>query len=179
MNQQSRQIFGIVLEILVAMLAGFLMGLSIMAVSGELYQGQYIEPYTLVSPSTMEWLVPLYGLLIGFSVALAGSPSGVKVFGEEKVVYWREASAGHSPSAYYIGKTVAALPRIIISSFHFAGMSSSSYMIIAINVFFGVPAFPTFPIMFQIVLGLFFGIYVRSIFLSPGNKCIREHISFP
>jgi hypothetical protein len=148
------------------MLAGFLMGLSVMAVSGELYQGQYVEPYKLISPGTLEWLVPLYGLLIGFSVALAGSPAGVKVFGEEKVVYWREASAGHSQSAYYLGKTLAALPRIIISSFHFTGMVLVGLSRVAINVFFGVPAFPRFPIMFQIVLGMFFGIYGISAFVS-------------
>jgi hypothetical protein len=77
LNQQSRQISSLVLEISVASVAGLLMGLS--AGAEQLFQGNYIKPFLLVSPSPLQWLVPLFGLLIGFSVALAGAPSSVKV----------------------------------------------------------------------------------------------------
>lgn len=41
---------------------------------------------------------------MGMAVGLAGSPAGVKTFGEEKLVYYREAAAGHNRVAYYFGK---------------------------------------------------------------------------
>lgn len=41
-------------------------------------------------------------------------------FGEEKVLYWREAAAGHSKLAYYIGKTIGTVYRFSITSLHFA-----------------------------------------------------------
>jgi len=34
-------------------------------------------------------------------------------------IYWREASAGHSKSAYFVGKALSTLPRIAISAIHF------------------------------------------------------------
>ncbi|KAH8195391.1 hypothetical protein TruAng_010448 [Truncatella angustata] len=37
----------------------------------------------------------------------------------EEQVYQREASAGHSRLAYYLGKTISAIPRIAISAMHF------------------------------------------------------------
>jgi ABC-2 type transporter len=46
-------------------------------------------------------------MLMGMAVGLAGSPAGVKTFGEEKLVYYREAAAGHSRIAYYVGKVIS------------------------------------------------------------------------
>lgn len=156
LNQQLRHIVSLVLEVFVGLFAGLLMGISVNGQNGQLYTGMYVKPYTLVSPSPVDWLVPLYGLLIGFAVALAGSPAGVKVFGEEKTIFWRETAAGHSPSAYYIGKTIAAIPRIFLSAFHFA----------AIYQFLALPTFPNFSTVFAIILGTFQGIYGMSAFVS-------------
>jgi hypothetical protein len=79
------------------------------------------------------------GLLIGLSIALAGAPSGVKVFGEEKPVYWRETASGHSRSAYFIGKSISVLYRIIFASGHFTAM-------------FYLLALPTFSVEMQFLL---------------------------
>lgn len=53
-----------------------LTGIAVLGGAGELYQGILVEPYTLISPSPAEMVVPLLGLLIGLSVGLAGAPAG-------------------------------------------------------------------------------------------------------
>jgi hypothetical protein len=35
------------------------------------------------------------------------------------MMYWRETASGHSRSSYYVGKLLATLPRIALSSLHF------------------------------------------------------------
>jgi ABC-type multidrug transport system ATPase subunit len=53
------------------------------------------------------------------AIGLAASAPGFWVFGEEKMMYWRETASGHSRSSYYVGKLLATLPRIALSSLHF------------------------------------------------------------
>jgi len=53
------------------------------------------------------------------AIGLAASAPGFWVFGEEKLIYWRETASGHSRSAYYFGKMLSTLPRIGLSSLHF------------------------------------------------------------
>ncbi|KAJ3047500.1 hypothetical protein HK097_011489 [Rhizophlyctis rosea] len=153
--QQLRNGSALALEMFVGAFAGFLMGISTMGADGELYKGLYVAPYTLVSPSPNEWLIPLLGLLIGLTVGLAGAPAGVKVFGEEKPVYWREAASGHSRSAYYIGKTISAIYRFTLSALHF----SSIYYFIA------GPQLP-FAKQFLIIYLQFFGVYGLAAIVS-------------
>ncbi|KAJ3061329.1 hypothetical protein HK102_009153, partial [Quaeritorhiza haematococci] len=150
--QQQRKATALALELFVGLFAGLLMGISVQGANGELFKGVYVEPYTLVSPSPTMWLVPLYGLLIGITVALAGAPAGVKVFSEEKPIYWRETASGHSPSAYYLGKLLSSLYRLTLSALHFT----------AIYTFLATPVSPHFPTMFSIVLLKFFGTYGLS-----------------
>jgi hypothetical protein len=79
-------------------------------------------------------------LLIVLTVqGLAAAAPGVKTFGEESTyswrplehaeiceadfiteqIYWREASAGHSRSAYFAGKVLSTFPRLCVSAIHF------------------------------------------------------------
>lgn len=117
--QQYRTVNHLILEISVASSAGFLMGLAMIRRAGNFYQGILIEPYTLISPSPIEFIVPQLGLLIGLAVGIASAPAGVKIFGEEKLVFWRESAAGHNRLAYYLGKTIASIYRVILSALHF------------------------------------------------------------
>ncbi|KAH9275263.1 hypothetical protein BASA83_002498 [Batrachochytrium salamandrivorans] len=152
--QQYAHINAFVLEVCVGMFAGLLMGLASQG-QGELYLGLYIEPFTLLSPSPMEWLISQFGLLIGMAVALAAAPAGVNVFGNEKPVYWRETSSGHSPLAYYIGKSIAALYRTVICSLHFT----------AIFVVLATPEI-TFQTQYSMIMLFFFGVYGMSATVS-------------
>ncbi|KAJ3099392.1 hypothetical protein HDU97_003225 [Phlyctochytrium planicorne] len=151
--QQSRRLGALSLEIFVATFAGFLMGISLQGID-ELYRGVYQGTYVILSPANQDW-VGLYGLLIGIAVAMAGAPAGVKVFGEEKTVYWREASSGHSKGAYFLGKTIATIYRFIVSSLHFS----------AVYYMFAKPVL-AFSSQYLIILLSFWGIYGLSCIVS-------------
>ncbi|KAJ3192059.1 hypothetical protein HK101_007118 [Irineochytrium annulatum] len=154
LTQQSRATGALVLEIFVAMFAGFLMGISTQGKVKELFNGTYAGIYVLLSPAPLD-LLSLYGLLIGIGIALAGAPSGVKVFGEEKPIFWREAGSGHNKAAYYIGKTVSAIYRLILTSLHFTGM----YAILAkpvINIY----------TQYMLIFLQFWGVYGMSCIIS-------------
>jgi ABC-type multidrug transport system ATPase subunit len=152
--QQFRALSGLVLEVFVGAAAGVLMGVAVNSVP-ELYTGMLKKPYTLLSPSPFYWPIPQYGLLIGLAVALAASPSGVKVFGEEIPVYWRQASAGHSKVAYFLGKTVASLYRIFLAGLHFA----------SVLYFLAAPVIP-FWVQFAMITLLFYCVFGLASFVS-------------
>ncbi|KAJ3191813.1 hypothetical protein HK101_007396 [Irineochytrium annulatum] len=120
MLQQRRLVGALALELFVGTFAGGIMGLSAQVDEG--YVGVYVFPFELISSAPMNWFLALYGMLIGVAIALAGGPSGVKVFGEEKPVYWREAASGHNKVSYYIGKSVSVLYRIALSAIHFTAL---------------------------------------------------------
>jgi hypothetical protein len=145
--QQLRALSTFGLEMAVAMLAGIMMGLAASQLPG-LYLGILKPPYTLISPAPIEVLLPSLGFYVAVAVGLAGSPAGVLTFGEEKLIYYREAAAGHNALAYYLGKTAATLYRIVVGSLHFSGV-------------FVLLARPTssFATLFVIILGMFFCVY--------------------
>ena len=66
--------------------------------------------------------MPQTALFVGMAVGLAAAPPGVAAFGRELVVYWREASVGHDQLAYYLGKSVSLMYRIIVAALHFSAM---------------------------------------------------------
>ena len=118
-RQQVRQAMSFYLELFVCAVAGLLIGLAVSDLKGVLFTGIYRAPYQALSSATNYTLIPQLGMLNGLGIGLAGSAPGVKTFGEEKLVYWREASSGHSRSAYYIGKVLSTTFRILIAALHF------------------------------------------------------------
>ncbi|KAJ3210108.1 hypothetical protein HDU67_005649, partial [Dinochytrium kinnereticum] len=130
LTQQSRFISALFLELFVATFAGFLMGFAT-ASADEPFHGVMRGRYARLSSTPNEWFVGLYGMLVGIAIALAGAPAGVKVFGEERAVYWREVAAGHNAFAYYLGKTLSVVPRLALSSAHFTAV----YYLLARPVF--------------------------------------------
>ncbi|KAJ3413478.1 hypothetical protein HDV05_007923 [Chytridiales sp. JEL 0842] len=151
--QQSRFLGSLVLESGVGGFAGFIMGFALSL--DEAYNGILRAPYTRLSSSPSEQLIGLLGLLIGIAIALAGAPAGVKVFGEEKTVYWREAGAGHNKLAYYVGKTLSVIPRIAVSAAHFTAL-------------FYILAKPQYGVGWQYALVFlnFFGVYGMAVIVS-------------
>lgn len=118
-TQQVRNKGSFFFEIGVGALAGGIIGLSAFAAKGQLFRGLYKPPFTVLSSAVDYQSVPQLGLLGGMAIGLAASAPAVKVFGEEKLIFNREASSGHSMSAYYVGKVISVLPRICLSSLHF------------------------------------------------------------
>ncbi|KAJ3127909.1 hypothetical protein HK098_005550 [Nowakowskiella sp. JEL0407] len=153
-SQQYATISGLFLEFFVGLFAGLLMGMAAYNYK-EVYRGVFIYPYAMLSSSPVMYSPGLFSLLIGLTSALASAPAGVKVFGEEKVVYWREAAAGHSRIAYYIGKTISTLPRIALSALHFASMF----------FYLSQPVF-SFVVMYGVIFMKFFGVYGLSSVVS-------------
>ena len=107
-------------ELCVGALAGFLIGLAELNQEGINYRGIFITPYELLSSSIDYASVPQMSLLVGLAIGLTASSPGVKIFGEEKLVYWRESASGHSRLAYYIGKVASTFPRMILANLHFS-----------------------------------------------------------
>ena len=117
--QQYRLKSSFYAEIGVATLTGFLLGLAEMSEHGINFRGIFQYPYELLSSSTDYTSVPQMSLLIGLASGIIASAPGVKIFGEEKLIYAREAASGHNRFAYYVGKVLSTLPRIILSNLHF------------------------------------------------------------
>jgi hypothetical protein len=152
--QQTRKMRSFWLEVFVGSAAGLLMGVSLVG-AVDMYAGIWIPPYTPLSPSPLEYLVGLYGFLIGLACTLAAAPAGVSVFGEEKPVFWREAAAGHSRLAYYLAKSLAVVPRFTLAAFHF----TSVYYFLARPLI-------SFSIQFVLILLQFFGVYGMAVCVS-------------
>lgn len=70
--QQYRRVNAFLLEVAVSALTGLLMGSAVMAYDGALYQGLLIEPFTLISPSSVEVAVPMLAMIVGCATGLAG-----------------------------------------------------------------------------------------------------------
>ena len=117
--QQYRLKSSFYAEIGVATLAGLLLGLAETSQDGINFRGIFHHPYELLSSSVDYTSVPEMSLLIGLATGIIASPPGVKTFGEEKLIYAREASSGHNRLAYYTGKVLSTLPRMILSNLHF------------------------------------------------------------
>ncbi|KAF2480385.1 hypothetical protein BDY17DRAFT_336481 [Neohortaea acidophila] len=141
--QQVRNSTSLCFEIGVAGLAGILMGLSAYTAGGHLFQGIYQGSFAQLSSAVDYDSTPQLGLLGGMAIGLAASAPGFWVFGEEKLMYWRESAAGHSPSAYYTGKLLSTFPRITLSALHF-------------TIFLYLLAAPLMPFMRMFVANLFY-----------------------
>jgi hypothetical protein len=106
-------------ELGVGAMAGFLVGLAELNQKGQNFGGIFQDPYEMLTSSIDYGSIPQMALLVGLAIGLTASAPGVKIFGEEKLVYWREAAAGHNQFAYYIGKVVSTIPRMVLANFHF------------------------------------------------------------
>lgn len=153
--QQYRKINALLLELFIATVSGLLMGIAVSSYDGALYRGLFIYPFTLISPAPVELVVPMLALIIGCAVGLSGSPAGVKIFCEERDIYFRESSAGLSPLGYFIGKNIASTYRFVISSLHFT----------AFFMFFATPGI-NFYAMYMIILLMFYTVYGVSFALA-------------
>ncbi|MCJ1472453.1 hypothetical protein MMC13_001101 [Lambiella insularis] len=119
LTQQIRLKSSFFFELGVGAIAGFLIGLAELNEDGINFRGVFLPPYDILSSSLDYSGIPQMSLLVGLAIGLMASSPGVKIFGEEKLVYWREAGAGHNRFCYYIGKVFSTVPRMIIASMHF------------------------------------------------------------
>jgi hypothetical protein len=76
-------------------------------------------PFTPLSSANDYVSVLQNALLTALAIGLTASSPGVKVFGEERLVYFREVASGHNRPAYYLGKMLSAFPRMFVANLHF------------------------------------------------------------
>ncbi|KAI8614740.1 hypothetical protein BC830DRAFT_1257030 [Chytriomyces sp. MP71] len=141
--QQAKLASAFMQEVFVGLICGLIMGVA--SGGGENFTGRFVAPFTPISPAPRYWFNDMYGMLIGITIALASAPSAVKVFSEEIPMYLREAEAGHNSTAYFIGKNLGSLYRILLASAHFAGCyillaqppigSGNQWLLIFLNIF--------------------------------------------
>ncbi|KAJ6101351.1 hypothetical protein N7499_000981 [Penicillium canescens] len=125
--QQSQQTTGLALEIGSSAVTGLMIGLAAFESRGHFFQGIYHHPFDLLSSAVDYRLVAEQGLLCCLAIACAAGPPGVKIFGEEKLTFYRESQSGHSRSAYFLGKNLAVCFRMLVSSLHFTAF----YLVLA------------------------------------------------
>ncbi|KAF2470518.1 uncharacterized protein BDR25DRAFT_262454 [Lindgomyces ingoldianus] len=159
MKQQFRQPSGLLLEIGVGGIAGLLIGLGLYPYKGMHFQGTYLAPFELLSSAVDYSTVPKIGQMIALAIALAAAAPGVSTFGEEKSLYWREASVGHSRSAYFVGKVLSTIPRTALSALHF----TSFYAILSTPLM-------AFWITFLLNMLYFYCVYGLASFVSTAVK---------
>lgn len=106
-------------EVGVSAFAGLLIGLAQNGEKGVNFQGFFNGNYEILSSAINYKSVPQMSLLVCISIGLIASAPGVRVFGEEYLVFRREASSGHSRFAYYIAKIISTIPRMVVACFHF------------------------------------------------------------
>ena len=106
-------------EMILAAIAGFLLGLAETSKYGILFTGLYRDDYAILSVATDFMSAPEMALLVAVAIGLVSSAPGVKVFSEELLLHKREAEAGHSRVSYFIAKIVSVLPRMFLACLHF------------------------------------------------------------
>ena len=119
--QQLALIDGFIIEVSCSLIAGLFIGLSCWNF-GEMFVGHYIGELISLGPAKLEFTLPLFFFFVAFGVAAASSTPAVKVFSEERTVYFREAAAGHSKLAYFAGKNLSTIVRMIVSSLHYTAL---------------------------------------------------------
>ncbi|KAF2225379.1 hypothetical protein BDZ85DRAFT_272233 [Elsinoe ampelina] len=121
-TQQLRTRTSFFFEISVSSIAGLIIGLSAFSSGGHLFHGIFRAPFALFSPAVDNTSALQLALLSSVAIGLCASAPGVRVFGEEKLLYARETGAGHSRSAYYIGKHISTFLRICLAVLHFTAL---------------------------------------------------------
>ncbi|KAG8631658.1 hypothetical protein KVT40_000798 [Elsinoe batatas] len=121
-TQQLRTRTSFFFEISVSSIAGLVIGLSAYSSGGHLFHGIFRAPFALFSPAVDNTSALQLALLSCVAIGLCASAPGVRVFGEEKLLYARETGAGHSRSAYYVGKHISTFLRISLAALHFTAL---------------------------------------------------------
>lgn len=110
----------VALDVLLGLLGGVMLTVSVIDRPQEgTLKGFYVVLSAVAELQTNSMLVMLW--FIGLAIALV--PAGTRVIGHRRVQYWREASAGYSRLAFYIGASSAEVYRLTLLAFHFGAFA--------------------------------------------------------
>ncbi|KAH6643247.1 hypothetical protein BKA67DRAFT_527875 [Truncatella angustata] len=155
MLQQSRSIVTFWSEMLLASIAGFLIGLAENSKNGVLFTGLYNPPFEILSVAMDIKSTPETSLLVAIAIGLVAAAPGVKVFSEEMLVQRRESEAGHSRLAYFLAKSASVVPRMLLACLHF----TTWFMLLSVPII-------SWNLAFLVNLLYFYCIYGLASFLS-------------
>ncbi|RHZ83221.1 hypothetical protein Glove_99g51 [Diversispora epigaea] len=77
----------------------------------------YVDIIRCVTPSDSLQTV---GVFAALGATFCGINAGTTTFGYEKVVYWRDTSSGMRTGPYFLAKSIADIPRILIAGLMFS-----------------------------------------------------------
>ncbi|CAG8581864.1 5093_t:CDS:10, partial [Diversispora eburnea] len=77
----------------------------------------FIESYSCLKPSDNLQTV---GVFASLGITFCGINAGSTTFGYEKVVYWRDTSSGMKTIPYFLAKSIADIPRILLAALMFS-----------------------------------------------------------
>ncbi|KJE94832.1 multidrug resistance protein [Capsaspora owczarzaki ATCC 30864] len=113
------------------------------------------------SPS--EENIGLMGIYMCMGIGVMATAVSVRTFGDERIVYWRDASSGINTLAYFIGKCVVDFAKFLFFTWSFL----ATFMLVA-------APFGSFNGYFQVVLAVIWCMsslgYITSIVLSRQNS---------
>ena len=90
-------------EVGVNVMCGAVLGVSLIQDDSS-HKGVYRAPYRPISPIPLSSMLPQMHMYSIMSLGLAAATAGVRVFGIDRLNYFRATAAGHSRVAYFIGR---------------------------------------------------------------------------
>ena len=88
-------------------------------------------------------------------------PAAVRALGAEREIFWREASVGISRPAYYVGKVLAEVPKMLILAFMFtAPLVAISHYRAPVELYY-------FAVLIEIWFIYALGFTISAIFVAP------------
>lgn len=164
--QQTRNIPGILADVVLVLMSAVTFGIVF-------FDTQYIgpPPKEVCAEMPVDGLIlrcslpildpfPHMAIMTAIGLALPAAMAALRVFGPERVVFWRESSAGSNTFSYFVGKDLAQYPSLILLPLLFAGVFAT----------FWSPrgSFVMLWILFMLVWWVASGIgYVISVLLPP------------
>ncbi|CAG8603607.1 11403_t:CDS:10, partial [Diversispora eburnea] len=79
----------------------------------------FVESITCLRPINNDTLQTV-GVFAALGMTFCGINAGSTTFGFEKVVYWRDTSSGMKTIPYFLAKSIADIPRILIAALMFS-----------------------------------------------------------
>ncbi|KAJ3246671.1 hypothetical protein HDU78_006421 [Chytriomyces hyalinus] len=163
MKQQYRSWQSLLMECGTALGAGGMIGFACKA--DEPFHGILVAPFAQLSCPSNDYLLSLYGTLLGLAIAMTAGPAGVRLFFSDKAVYWRERSSGINPLAYFIGKTISSIFRIFLAALHLT----------ALYVYLTKPTFEL-QLQYALIFSNYFAIYGMSMAVSMTVRQESAHL---
>eukprot|EP01155_Anaeramoeba_flamelloides_P023511 Anaeramoba_flamelloidesa807698_426.p1 GENE.a807698_426~~a807698_426.p1 ORF type:complete len:1402 (+),score=332.06 a807698_426:290-4207(+) len=113
--QQTRDVPGFIVDLVLVYIAGLFLGVLNQDTTYIGPPPTYVidecpEPMQLYCSYPKQEPIGALASLTALAIALTSTMASLKIFGKEKVVYWRESASGLNSFAYFVAKNFASIP---------------------------------------------------------------------